>query len=73
MSKLIKDLEALCATKKELRAKGIEILRGMSKTDLNKLGFYASGKLSWKAHNYPGDISEQRMVDLLKKKAELGL
>jgi hypothetical protein len=75
MTTLIKKLEKLCVTRKTLRAEAIEILRDMSKDDIVILEREGPQKkrLAWKLRHYPGDLSEQRLMDLLKKKEELGL
>ncbi len=75
MSNLVRDLTELCAKKKELRASAIGILREMDSKDLTILEREGPQKqgLARKVFHYPGDLSEQRLLDLLKKKAELGL
>ena len=72
---LIKDLTKLCASKKKLRAEAISILREMDSKDLKILEREGPQKqgLARKVFNYPGDHSEQRLLDLLKKKTELGI
>ena len=73
--KLIRELTELCATKKKLRAEAISILRAMDPKDLKILEREGPQKqgLARKVFHYPGDLSEQRLLDLLKKKAELGI